>query len=79
MISRMVDIVMIRTFAHDTIERFAAYSRVPVINGLTDDHHPCQILADLQTFIEHRGDLQGKTFATGSSSHVNLTLSLIHI
>jgi ornithine carbamoyltransferase len=62
-ISRMVDIVMIRTFAHDTIERFAANSKVPVINGLTDDHHPCQLLADLQTFIEHRGELKGKTFA----------------
>jgi ornithine carbamoyltransferase len=62
-ISRMVDVVMIRTFGHDIIERFAAYSRVPVINALTDDHHPCQLLADLQTFVEHRGALAGKTFA----------------
>ncbi|MFZ5562218.1 MAG: ornithine carbamoyltransferase [Pseudomonadota bacterium] len=62
-ISRMVDVVMIRTFGHDLIERFAEYSRVPVINALTDTHHPCQLLADLQTFIEHRGALAGKTFA----------------
>lgn len=62
-ISRMVDIVMIRTFSHNIVERFAAYSQVPVINGLTDEHHPCQLLADMQTFIEHRGDIQGKTVA----------------
>jgi ornithine carbamoyltransferase len=54
-ISRMVDLVMIRTFEHSKIERFAAHSRVPVINGLTNEFHPCQILADLFTFIEHRG------------------------
>ena len=60
-ISSMVDIVMIRTFAHADVETFAQYSRVPVINGLTDDYHPCQILADLQTFFEVRGDIQGKT------------------
>ncbi|PTQ88302.1 ornithine carbamoyltransferase [Agitococcus lubricus] len=76
-ISRMVDIVMIRTFAHDIIERFAAHSRVPVINGLTDDHHPCQILADLQTFIEHRGDLKGKTFAWVGDGN-NMCNSYIH-
>ena len=60
-LSRMVDIVMIRTFDHSMIERFAANSRVPVINGLTDDFHPCQLLADIQTFVEHRGSLTGKT------------------
>ena len=54
-ISRMVDLVMIRTFEQDRIERFAAHSRVPVINGLTNEFHPCQILADLFTFIEQRG------------------------
>jgi ornithine carbamoyltransferase len=54
-ISRMVDLVMIRTFGQDKIERFAAHSRVPVINGLTNEFHPCQILADLFTFLEHRG------------------------
>ena len=57
----MVDMVMIRTFAHADVETFAQHSRVPVINGLTDDYHPCQILADLQTFFEVRGDIQGKT------------------
>ena len=54
-ISRMVDLVMIRTYEQAKIERFAAHSRVPVINGLTNEYHPCQILADLYTFIEHRG------------------------
>ena len=62
-ISRMVDIVMIRTFEQDIIERFAAHSRVPVINGLTNEYHPCQVLADIFTFIEHRGDIRGKTVA----------------
>lgn len=62
-ISSMLDIVMIRTFGHDIIERFAAHSKVPVINALTDDHHPCQLLADIQTFVEHRGSIQGKTVA----------------
>lgn len=62
-ISSMLDIVMIRTFGHDRIEKFAEYSSVPVINGLTDDHHPCQLLADMQTFMEHRGDIAGKTVA----------------
>jgi ornithine carbamoyltransferase len=60
-ISRMVDIIMIRTFEHDKLVRFAEHSRVPVINGLTDLHHPCQLLADLQTYQEHRGDIRGKT------------------
>ena len=76
-ISRMTDIVMIRTFAHDIIERFAANSKVPVINGLTDDHHPCQILADLQTFIEHRGTLTGKIFAWIGDGN-NMCNSYIH-
>ncbi len=62
-LSRMVDIVMIRTFEHDKVERFAQYSQVPVINALTDDYHPCQLLADIQTFVEHRGDISGKTVA----------------
>ena len=62
-ISRMVDIVMIRTFEQTIIERFAAHSRVPVINGLTNEYHPCQILADVYTYVEHRGSLQGKTIA----------------
>lgn len=62
-LSRMVDAIMIRTFEHSLIERFAAYSKVPVINALTDDYHPCQLLADVQTFVEHRGSPQGKTVA----------------
>src|SRR5512139_1494516 len=62
-ISRMCDIVMIRTFEQSIVERFAAHSRVPVINGLTNEYHPCQILADILTFIEHRGSIQGKTVA----------------
>jgi ornithine carbamoyltransferase len=62
-VSRMVDIVMIRTFEHPIIERFAAHSRVPVINGLTNDYHPCQVLADIYTFIEHRGPIGGRTVA----------------
>lgn len=59
-ISRMVDIIMIRTYAHEKIQKFAEYSAVPVINALTDDYHPCQLLADMQTYIEHRGSIQGK-------------------
>ncbi|HEY5718639.1 MAG TPA: ornithine carbamoyltransferase [Motiliproteus sp.] len=62
-ISRMVDIIMIRTFDHALLEKFAAYSQVPVINALTDDFHPCQLLADIQTFVEQRGSIQGKTVA----------------
>ncbi len=70
-ISRMCDIVMIRTFEQDIIERFAAHSRVPVVNGLTNEYHPCQILADIYTFIEHRGPIQGKTVAwIGDSNNV---------
>ncbi len=60
-LSRMVDIIMIRTFAHETIERFANVATVPVINGLTDLVHPCQLLADLQTWFEKRGDIRGST------------------
>lgn len=62
-LSRMVDMIMIRTFGHDIVTRFAEYSRVPVINALTDGYHPCQLLADIQTYVEHRGDPQGKTVA----------------
>lgn len=60
-ISSMTDIVMIRTFAHQKVQTFAKYSSVPVINALTDDYHPCQLLADMQTFFEHKGDIKGKT------------------
>jgi len=70
-ISRMSDIVMIRTFDQEIIERFALNSRVPVINGLTNEYHPCQILADIYTFIEQRGSIAGKTVAwIGDSNNV---------
>jgi len=70
-ISRMCDIVMIRTFEQEIIERFSSHSRVPVINGLTNEYHPCQILADIHTFIEHRGPIKGKTVAwIGDSNNV---------
>jgi ornithine carbamoyltransferase len=62
-LSRMVDCIMMRTHAHDRLEKFAAYSQVPVINALTDLCHPCQLLADIQTFVELRGPLQGKKVA----------------
>ena len=60
-VSSMVDGIMIRTFGHDIVETFAKHSSVPVINALTDDYHPCQLLADMQTYYEHRGSIQGKT------------------
>jgi ornithine carbamoyltransferase len=70
-ISRMSDAVMIRTFEQDIIERFANNSRVPVINGLTNEYHPCQILADIFTFIEKRGSIKGRTVAwIGDSNNV---------
>lgn len=73
-ISRMVDLVMIRTFEQTRIERFASHSRVPVINGLTNEYHPCQILADIFTFIEHRGSIQGKTVAwIGDANNMSYT------
>jgi ornithine carbamoyltransferase len=59
-LSKMVDCIMLRTFEHEKIERFAAYSDVPVINGLSDSYHPCQLLADLLTFYEKRGSIEGK-------------------
>ena len=73
-ISRMVDIVMIRTYEQAKLERFARYSRVPVINGLTNEYHPCQILADIFTFIEHRGPIAGRTVAwIGDANNVAYT------
>jgi ornithine carbamoyltransferase len=73
-ISRMCDLVMIRTFEQSMIERFAANSRVPVINGLTNDYHPCQILADVYTFFEQRGPIKGKTVAwIGDANNVCYT------
>jgi ornithine carbamoyltransferase len=62
-LSRMVDVLAIRTFEHSKLERFAEYSSVPIINALSDDFHPCQLLADLQAYFEHRGDISGKRVA----------------
>ncbi len=73
-ISRMCDVVMIRTFEQSIVERFASHSRVPVINGLTNEYHPCQVLADVFTFIEHRGPIQGKTVAwVGDANNMSYT------
>ena len=70
----MVDVVMIRTFEQAIIERFAAHSRVPVINGLTNEYHPCQILADIYTYVEHRGSIAGRTVAwIGDANNVCAT------
>ena len=62
-LSGMVDGIMVRTFEHENVERFAEYSSIPVINGLTDIYHPCQLLADMQTYQEHRGSIAGRTVA----------------
>jgi ornithine carbamoyltransferase len=76
-LSRMVDAIMMRTYTHETLECFAAQSRVPVINGLSDLHHPCQLLADMQTFFELRGDIRGKTVAWIGDGN-NMCNSYIH-
>lgn len=75
--SRMVDIIMIRTYKHSKIELFAQHSQVPVINGLTDSYHPCQVLADIQTFIEQRGSIQGKKVAWIGDGN-NMCQTFIH-
>ena len=73
-ISRMVDLVMIRTFEQEKVERFAAHSRVPVINGLTNEYHPCQVLADIFTYVEQRGSISGKTVAwIGDANNMSYT------
>ena len=76
-LSRMVDAVMIRANRHDDLERFAQASTIPVINGLTDRSHPCQVLADLMTFEEARGSVEGKTFAWIGDGN-NVCASLVH-
>jgi len=76
-LSRMVDVVMIRTYEHSKLEQFAAYSQVPVINALTDREHPCQLLADMQTYFEHRGDIRGKTVVWLGDGN-NMCHSYIH-
>jgi ornithine carbamoyltransferase len=77
-LSRMVDVVMIRSNAHETLERFAAAASVPVINGLSDAGHPCQIIADLQAFEEHRGPVTGRTLAWVGDGN-NVCSSFIHV
>lgn len=76
-LSRMVDVVTIRTYEHDKLELFAAHSRVPVINALTDREHPCQLLADMQTYFEQRGDIRGRTVAWLGDGN-NMCHSYIH-
>lgn len=76
-ISSMVDCIMLRTFKHETVTTFAQHSSVPVINGLTDEQHPCQLLADMQTYFEQRGDIQGKT-VTWVGDGNNMCHSYIH-
>ncbi|MGD8558803.1 MAG: ornithine carbamoyltransferase [Gammaproteobacteria bacterium] len=76
-LSRMLDVITIRTYEHEKLERFASFSMVPVINALTDLHHPCQLLADIQTFVEHRGDITGKTVAWIGDGN-NMCHSYIH-
>ena len=76
-ISSMVDGIMLRTDKHETVTTFAKHSRVPVINGLTDEQHPCQLLADMQTYFELRGDIQGKTL-TWIGDGNNMCHSYIH-
>lgn len=76
-ISSMVDCIMLRTFKHETVITFAQHSSVPVINGLTDEQHPCQLLADMQTYFEQRGDIQGKTVAWIGDGN-NMCHSYIH-
>ncbi len=77
-LSRMVDAVMIRSNLHETLTRFASASDVPVINGLSDEGHPCQIIADLQTIEEHRGDVRGKTLAWIGDGN-NMCSSFLHV
>jgi ornithine carbamoyltransferase len=76
-LSRMVDVITIRTFEHARLELFARHSSVPVINSLTDDFHPCQLLADMQTFFEHRGDIAGHSVAWVGDGH-NMCQSYIN-
>ncbi|MAK76854.1 MAG: ornithine carbamoyltransferase [Nisaea sp.] len=76
-LSRYVDAIMIRTFGHDTLAELAAHASVPVINGLTDRTHPCQLMADVMTFEEHRGNIAGKVVAWSGDGN-NMATSWIH-
>lgn len=73
-IGRMCDVVMLRTYEQTIVDNFAAHSSAPVINGLTNEYHPCQIMADIYTYIEHRGDIAGKTVAwVGDTNNISRT------
>lgn len=76
-LSRMVDALVVRTYSHEALERFACHSRVPVVNALTDAHHPCQLLADVQTYLEHRGSIEGRIVAWVGDGN-NMCNSFIH-
>ena len=76
-LSRMVDAIVVRTFAHEKLELFASHSSVPVINALSDRHHPCQLLADIQTYVEYRGSIEGRTVAWVGDGN-NMCNSFIH-
>ena len=76
-LSRYVDLVMIRTFEETTLQEFAENAAVPVINGLTDASHPCQIMADVMTFEEHRGPIRDRTLAWVGDGN-NVANSLVH-
>jgi ornithine carbamoyltransferase len=76
-LSRFADAIMIRTDSHQKLEWLAEYATVPVINGLTDDSHPCQIMADIMTFEEHRGPIEGKTIAWVGDGN-NVAASFLH-
>ena len=77
-LSEMVDVAMLRTHSHDTIEQFAKVSSIPVINGLSDQLHPCQLLADMQTFYEVRGSIEGATIAWLGAGNNNMCQSFIN-
>lgn len=76
-LSRYVDLIMIRTFDESVLEEMAEYADVPVINGLTDRSHPCQIMADIQTFEEHRGSIAGKKVVWCGDGN-NVCASFLH-
>ena len=76
-LSRMVDAVVVRTYSHAGLERFARYSSIPVVNALTDRHHPCQLLADVMTFMEYRGEMEGRMVAWVGDGN-NVCNSFVH-
>ena len=76
-LSRMVDAVVVRTYSHEGLERFARYSSIPIVNALTNRHHPCQLLADVMTFVEYRGEMEGRTVAWVGDGN-NVCNSFVH-